>query len=144
MANRRVVVLGAGSSGEHFVGALRGFDHGVEITIVERSLAGGECSYYACLPTKTLLRPTEVLAAARVAPGAAEALTGDIDMERVMWWRDQVTDGRDDSWHAGWIDDQNAELVRGDARVVRSGVVAVGEREFEYDELVVATGSTPA
>ncbi len=107
-------------------------------------LAGGECSYYACLPTKTLLRPTEVVAAAKSAPGAAEAVTGEIDVERVLWWRDQVTDGRDDSWHAGWIEDQRAELVRGEARVVRPGVVAVGEREIEYDELVVATGSVPA
>ena len=144
MASRRVVVLGAGSSGEHFVGALRRLDPDVEITIVERALAGGECSYYACLPTKTLLRPTEVVAAAKSAPGAAEALTGEINVERVLWWRDQVTDGRDDSWHAGWIEDQRAELVRGDARVVRPGVVAVGEREIEYDELVVATGSVPA
>ena len=144
MDTRRVVVLGAGSSGEHFVGALRRLDPDAEITIVERALAGGECSYYACLPTKTLLRPTEVVAAAKSAPGAAEALTGEIDVERVLWWRDQVTDGRDDSWHAGWIEDQRAELVRGDARVVRPGVVAVGEREIEYDELVVATGSVPA
>ena len=144
MAGRRVVVLGAGSSGEHFVGALRRLDPDAEITIVERALAGGECSYYACLPTKTLLRPTEVVAAAKRAPGAAEALTGEIDVERVLWWRDQVTDGRDDSWHAGWIEDQRAELVRGEARVVGPGVVAVGEREIEYDELVVATGSVPA
>src|SRR6185312_6924959 len=144
MANRRVVVLGAGSSGEHFVGALRRLDDAVEITVVERELAGGECSYYACLPTKTLLRPTEVLAAARLAPGAAEAITGEIDVERVKWWRDQVTDGRDDSWHAGWVEDQRAELVRGEARVCRPGAVAVGERELEYDELVIATGSTPA
>jgi pyruvate/2-oxoglutarate dehydrogenase complex dihydrolipoamide dehydrogenase (E3) component len=143
MASRRVVVLGAGSSGEHFVGALRRIDSDAEITIVERALAGGECSYYACLPTKTLLRPTEVVAAAKSAPGAAEALTGEIDVERVLWWRDQVTDGRDDSWHAGWLEDQRAELVRGDAHVVRPGVVAVGERELEYDELVVATGSVP-
>ena len=84
------------------------------------------------------------MAAAKSAPGAAEALTGEIDVERVLWWRDQVTDGRDDSWHAGWIEDQRAELVRGEARVVRPGVVAVGEREIEYDELVVATGSVPA
>ena len=144
MGTRRVVVLGAGSSGEHFVGALRRLDPDAEITIVERALAGGECSYYACLPTKTLLRPTEVVAAAKSAPGAAEALTGEIDVERVLWWRDQVTDGRDDSWHAGWIEDQRAELVRGDARVVGPGVVVVGEREIEYDELVVATGSVPA
>src|SRR6186713_2064139 len=142
--SKRVVVLGAGSAGEHFVGALRRLDADAEITIVERALAGGECSYYACLPTKTLLRPTEVVAAVKSAPGAAEALTGEIDVERVLWWRDQVTDGRDDSWHAGWIEDQGAELVRGDARVVRPGVVAVGEREIEYDELVIATGSVPA
>jgi len=142
--SRRVVVLGAGSAGEHFVGALRRLDGDVEITIVERELAGGECSYYACLPTKTLLRPTEVFAAARHAPGAAEAVTGEIDVERVHWWRDQVTDGRDDSWHAGWLERQSAELVRGDARVARKGVVAIGDRELEYDELVVATGSHPA
>ncbi len=144
MARRRVVVLGAGSSGEHFVGALRALDDDVEIVVAERELAGGECSYYACLPTKTLLRPTEALAAARLAPGAAEAATGEIDVERVFWWRDQVTDGRDDSWHANWLAEQRAELVRGDARVLRPGVVAVGERELEYDELVVATGSDAA
>jgi pyruvate/2-oxoglutarate dehydrogenase complex dihydrolipoamide dehydrogenase (E3) component len=144
MAEKRVVVLGAGSSGEHFVGALRRLDAEVEIAVVERELAGGECSYYACLPTKTLLRPTEVLASARLAPGAAEAITGEIDIERVFWWRDQVTEGRDDSWHVGWLEEQRAELVRGDARVVEAGVVAVGDRTVEYDELVVATGSTPA
>lgn len=141
---RRVVVLGAGSSGEHFVGALRRRDPEVEITVAERELAGGECSYYACLPTKTLLRPTEALAAARAAPGAAEAVTGEVDVERVLWWRDQVTDGRDDSWHANWLEQQGAELVRGDARVVRPGLVEVAGRELRYDELVVATGSAPA
>ena len=144
MAPKRVLVLGAGSSGEHFVGALRRLDADVEIVIAERELAGGECSYYACLPTKTLLRPTEALAAARLAPGAAEAITGDIDVARVLWWRDRVTDGRDDTWHAEWLAAQGAELVRGEARVLRPGVVAMGEREVEYDELVVATGSEAA
>ncbi|MBA2643343.1 MAG: NAD(P)/FAD-dependent oxidoreductase [Actinobacteria bacterium] len=139
-----VVVLGAGSAGEHFVGALRRLDSDVEITVVEHQLAGGECSYYACVPTKTLLRPGEALAAARSAPGAAEAATGDLDAERVWWWRDQVTDGRDDSWHAGWLSDQRAKLVRGEARVLEPGVVEVGERKLEYGALVVATGSSPA
>ena len=143
-ADGRVVVLGAGSSGEHFVGALRRHDPDVEIVVVERELAGGECSYYACLPTKTLLRPVEALAAARLAPGASEAVTGEIDVERVLWWRDQVTDGRDDAWHAGWLADQGAELVRGEARVVRPGAIEVGDREIEYASLVIATGSSPA
>jgi len=144
MAAGRVVVIGAGSSGEHFVGALRRLDPDVEIVVVERGLAGGECSYYACIPTKTLLRPGEALAAARLAPGAAEAVTGELDADRVRWWRDEVTSRRDDSWHAEWLVGQNAELVRGDARIARPGVVVVGERAIEYAELVVATGSSPA
>src|SRR5262245_13523645 len=143
MSDGPVVVLGAGSAGEHFAGALRRLDRDVEIVVVERGLAGGECSYYACLPTKTLLRPVELVAAARIAPGAAEAITGDVAVERVLWWRDQVTDGRDDSYHADWLAKQGAELVRGEARVVAPGTVAVGEREIEFGTLVVATGSSP-
>ena len=144
MSRKRVVVLGAGSSGEHFVGALRRLDSEVEITVVEHGLAGGECSYYACIPTKTLLRPTEALAAARLAPGAAEAATAELDLERVFWWRDQVTSGRDDSWHEGWLGEQRATLVRGQARVAEPGLVEVEGQELEYDALVVATGSSPA
>jgi pyruvate/2-oxoglutarate dehydrogenase complex dihydrolipoamide dehydrogenase (E3) component len=143
-ANGRVVVLGAGSSGEHFVGALRRLDSDVEIVVVERGLAGGDCSYYACIPTKTLLRSGEALEAARLAPGAATAVTGGLDVGRVLSWRDEVTSNRDDSWHANWIAEQNAELVRGEARVARPGVVSVDNREIEYGHLVVATGSEPA
>jgi pyruvate/2-oxoglutarate dehydrogenase complex dihydrolipoamide dehydrogenase (E3) component len=143
-SNGRVVVLGAGSSGEHFVGALRRLDPDLEIVVAERDLAGGECSYYACIPTKTVLRSGEVLAAARLAPGAAEAVTGELDPERVFWWRDEVTSRRDDSWHANWLAEQGAELVRGDARVARPGVVEVEGRELEYTALVVATGSSPS
>ena len=140
----RVVVLGSGSAGEHFVGALRRLDPEVEIAVVEKGLAGGECAYYACIPTKTLLRPGEVFEAARHAPGAAEAVNGELAVDRVLWWRDEVTSRRDDSWHEGWLREQKAELVRGVARVARPGVVAVDGRELEYDHLVVATGSSPA
>ena len=72
----RVVVLGGGSAGEAFVGALSRLDGDFEMTLVERALVGGECTYWACMPSKTLLRAPELLAAARQAPGAAEAVSG--------------------------------------------------------------------
>ena len=88
----RVVVLGGGSTGEAFAAALRSHDEAAEITIVERELLGGECTFWACMPSKTLLRTPELVASARRAPGAAEAVTGDPDVERIFWWRDQVID----------------------------------------------------
>ena len=71
-------------------------------------------------------------------------MTGELDPERVLWWRDEVTSRRDDAWHAGWLKEQGAELVRGDGRIARPGVVAVGDRELPYEHLVVATGSRPS
>jgi pyruvate/2-oxoglutarate dehydrogenase complex dihydrolipoamide dehydrogenase (E3) component len=140
----RVVVLGGGSAGEAFVGALRRLDADVEITLVERALVGGECTYWACMPSKTLLRAPEVLAAVRLAPGAAEAISGALDLERVFWWRDQVVDGYEDEGHGTWLADRGTELVRGNAVVREPGVVDVEGRELRYDGLVVATGSRPA
>jgi pyruvate/2-oxoglutarate dehydrogenase complex dihydrolipoamide dehydrogenase (E3) component len=140
----RVVVLGGGSTGEAFAAALRRLDEDVSITLVERELVGGECSFWGCMPSKTLIRPTEVLAAARVAPGAAEAITGSLDPERILWWRDQVTDGYDDTRQAEWLEGLGVRLVRGVARVERPGLVVAGGRELEYDRLVVATGSAAA
>jgi pyruvate/2-oxoglutarate dehydrogenase complex dihydrolipoamide dehydrogenase (E3) component len=138
----RVLVLGAGVAGESFVAALRRLDRDAEITIVEQELVGGECSYWACIPSKTLLRPLEIVHRARLAPGAAEAV-GSIDPERVFWWRDQVAE-KDDSSQAEWVTKQGAELVRGQAEVLEPGRVSVGEHELEYDHLLVATGSRPA
>jgi pyruvate/2-oxoglutarate dehydrogenase complex dihydrolipoamide dehydrogenase (E3) component len=134
----RVVVLGGGSTGEHFVGALRRLDADCEITLVESRLVGGECSYWACMPTKTMLRATELLGAAKYAPGVP---IPELDVERVLWWRDQVVDKRDDSGQVEWLKGQRAELVRGRGAVREPGVVEVGGRDLEYDRLVVATGS---
>ena len=138
---KRVVVLGAGVTGEAFVSALRKLDSEAEITVVEHELVGGECSYWACIPSKTLLRPLEVVARARLAPGATEAV-GAVDAARVFWWRDQVA-GKDDASQADWLANQGAELVRGTGIVSEPGLVTVGKRELPYDALLVATGSVP-
>jgi pyruvate/2-oxoglutarate dehydrogenase complex dihydrolipoamide dehydrogenase (E3) component len=133
-----VLVLGGGSTGEHFVGALRRLDDDAEITLVESRLVGGECSYWACMPTKTMLRATELVGAARYAPGVSIA---DLDVEKVFWWRDQVVNGRDDAGQVEWLESQRAVLVRGRGVVREPGVVEVDGRELRYDQLVVATGS---
>jgi pyruvate/2-oxoglutarate dehydrogenase complex dihydrolipoamide dehydrogenase (E3) component len=140
----RVVVLGGGSTGEAFAAALRRHDVDLPIALVERELVGGECSYYACMPSKALLRPAEALAAARLAPGAAEAVTGELDRGRVFWHRDQVTGDWDDAGQERYLASIDVELVRGEGRVERPGIVVVGERELEYEQLAVATGSVPA
>jgi pyruvate/2-oxoglutarate dehydrogenase complex dihydrolipoamide dehydrogenase (E3) component len=134
----KVVVLGGGSTGEHFVGALRRLDADVEITLVESRLVGGECSYYACMPTKTMLRGAELSSSLDRAPG--------LDPQRpqqdgVWWWRDQVTSNWDDSDQLDWLKEQQCTFVRGEAHVARPGVVEVDGQELEYDRLVVATGS---
>jgi len=136
----RVLVLGGGSTGEHFVGALRRLDEDVDITLVERRLVGGECTYYACMPTKTMLRATELASSLERAPGLRPERP---EADGVWSWRDWMTSSWDDSGQVEWLEGQRCRLVRGDARVVRPGVVAVDGEELEYDRLVLATGSSP-
>src|SRR5690349_19415488 len=90
-----VIVLGAGPAGETAAG--RAADHGLRTVIVEPELVGGECSYWGCIPSKTLLRPGDVLAVARRVPGAAEAVTGRIDVAAALARRDYMTSGWDDA-----------------------------------------------
>ena len=135
----RVVVLGGGSTGEHFVGALRRLDRTSRLTLVERNLVGGECSYWACMPTKTMLRGPELFAAAQHTLGSIDG--GTLDPQKVFAWRDVVAE-RDDSSQAAWLDAQDAELVRGEATVIEPGLVRVGDRDLAYDRLVISTGSS--
>src|SRR5258707_5696138 len=127
-----VVVLGGGSSGEHFVGALRRLDHDAEITVVERRLVGGECSYWACMPTKTMLRAPELVAEAERSYGAV--IGGHLDPQRVFAWRDQVAE-RNYASQVEWLDGQNATLIRGDAIAVEPGVLSVDDEAVQYDRL---------
>jgi pyruvate/2-oxoglutarate dehydrogenase complex dihydrolipoamide dehydrogenase (E3) component len=133
---RHVVVLGGGVSGEAFIAALRRLDKDVRITLVEDELIGGECSYWACIPSKTLLRPVEIAFRARSAHG----VTASIDPEQIFWWRDQNA-GKDDTSQVKWVTDMDAEIVRGKGMVTEPGKVEVNGQGLAYDELMVSTGS---
>ena len=110
------------------------------MTLVERHLVGGECSYYACIPTKTMLRGVELSSALDRAPGLAPERP---EEDGVWSWRDSMTSNWDDSGQMHYLDEWNCALVRGEGRVARPGVVAVDGEELEYDALVIATGSSP-
>lgn len=136
-----VVVIGAGPAGEVLAGRLAA--GGLEVAIVERENVGGECSFWACMPSKALLRPHEVLQEARRVPGAAEAVTGGLDVARVLARRDEVVHDLDDSAQVPWLEDNGIALLRGTGTFVGERRVRVGEDELTARRaVVVATGST--
>src|SRR5438477_935743 len=118
-----VIVIGAGPAGE--VAAGRCADGGLAVAIVERELVGGECSYWGCIPSKTLIRPGDVLAAARRVPGAAAAVTGRVDVAAALAWRDVMTSGWRDDGQLAWLRDKGITLVRGTGRLAGVRTVAV-------------------
>ena len=138
-----VVVIGAGPAGEVAAGRLG--DAGLSVAIVEDRLVGGECSFWACMPSKALLRPYEALAEARRIPGAAEAATGTLDVQAVLDRRDEVIHDLDDSGQLPWLEDRGIALVRGVGALAGERHVVVGDEELEATRAVIlSTGSLPS
>src|SRR3954451_8633898 len=130
-----VVVVGEGPSGEVAAGRLAGA--GLEVALVEDALVGGECSFYACMPSKALLRPQEVLREVRRIPGAAEAVTGGLDVQAVLDRRDEVIHDRDDASMLPWLEDRGIKLFRGHGVLAGERQVRVGDEELEARRAVV-------
>jgi dihydrolipoamide dehydrogenase len=138
-----VVVIGAGPAGEVAAGRLA--ENRLAVAIVEGHLVGGECSFYACMPSKALLRPAEVLAEARRIPGAREAAQGELDAQAVLDRRDEVIHELDDSVQLPWLEDRGVALYRGHGRIAGERRVRVGDAELEARRAVVlATGTVAA
>jgi pyruvate/2-oxoglutarate dehydrogenase complex dihydrolipoamide dehydrogenase (E3) component len=135
-----VIVIGAGPAGEVAAGRLG--EGGLNVAVVEGHLVGGECSFYACMPSKALLRPAEAIDEARRIPGAAEAITGELDVPAVLARRDEVIHDLDDSSQLPWLSERGVEVVRGRARITGERTVAVGGDELIANRaVIVATGS---
>ncbi|MGI8713219.1 MAG: dihydrolipoyl dehydrogenase family protein [Solirubrobacteraceae bacterium] len=143
MSEHDVIVIGAGPAGEVSAGRLA--DEGLDVCLVERELVGGECAFWACMPSKALLRPGELLAEVARVPGAAEAVTGDLDPQAVLDRRDQVIHDLDDAVQMPWLEDRSITLVRGQARLDGERRVVVGDELLQARRaVVIATGSGAA